>query len=207
MFILALVFALQFDHREGEAPIHDEMSSSAARPKTPEHPLRTPKHRPNTPERKSVGLGPDTGSRTAEHKARNQTDRSKTPEPRGMYIELPRPRIPQAQPVSHRSLESAGLRSPQKVETRPQTPETKPRTPVSTPKAEEYRPRLPEYSARNPNMGGNYHFAAKASKNHASKADSVYTEDKKECVILYPEIEERPTSTPMTVAFAFFHIS
>ncbi|KAL1190205.1 hypothetical protein V5N11_016598 [Cardamine amara subsp. amara] len=190
-------FSSKFHHCEGEATIHDEMSSRT-RLKTPEHPLRTPQHRPRTPERESVGLGPDTGSRTAEHRSRNPGPRSKTLEPRGMYIEPPRPRIPQTQPVSHRSLESAGLRSPQKVETQPQIPETKPRTPVSSPKAAEYRARSPRPQSASSNIGGNYHYAAKASKNHGNKADSGYTEEEKECLLLYPEIEKRPTSTPIT---------
>ncbi|KAG7623360.1 Phospholipase-like [Arabidopsis suecica] len=154
-------FSSRIDHREGEAPILDEMPSKTR--------LKTP-------------LSPDTRPRKSEHRTRNQGPRSKTPEPRGSYLEPPRSRIPQTQPVPHRSLESAGLKSLQKGETRPHIPQTQPTS---------------------FNIGGNYHYAAQASKYHANKADSVYTKYKDKCVILYPEIllspQENLTSRSITM--------
>ncbi|CAL9228666.1 unnamed protein product [Arabidopsis halleri] len=156
-------FASTIDHCEGETPIHDEMLSKT-RHKTP--------------------LSPDTRPRTSEHRTRNQGPRSKTPEPRGSYLEPPRPRIPQTQPVQHRSLESAGLKSPQKVETRPQIPQTQPRS---------------------FNIGGNYHYAAQASKYYGNKADSVYTKDQDKCVLLYPEILLSPRKNPTSRSITMLH--
>ncbi|CAN8314539.1 unnamed protein product [Cochlearia groenlandica] len=216
-------------------------------PKTPEHPLRTPKHRPLTPQRHSdtmhqhdpISLDsrprtpihesaatsrrpqtPETRQRPAQHrgrshefKVRSSEPRSKTPEPQPTYYEpvsktpkqrskTPEPsfRIPQTQPISHRSLDSAAL-----LETRPKTPQHQTRTTMqrkpivheSVPKIAVYRGRSTDHMEKI-SQTQQTQISCQAYNYIGSKAEAVYIENDDESVLLYPELIFSPQGMPLS---------
>ncbi|KAF8118343.1 hypothetical protein N665_0005s0109 [Sinapis alba] len=206
--------------------------------RTPQHRPRTPQYlsdtRPKTPIHESTAVRkrpqtPETRQQTAQHRgrspdfmARSPGPRSKTPEPQPTYFEpssrtpkkrskTPEPstRVPQTQPISHRSLDSAAIHIPQTIETRPRTPEHKTRTVETRPRIHESRPKAAVYKGRSPDqretvsqnqqrpieMGQR---SPQAYNNLGSKAAESENDD--ESVLLYPELilspQEKPPITP-----------
>ncbi|XP_010555226.1 PREDICTED: serine/arginine repetitive matrix protein 1 isoform X2 [Tarenaya hassleriana] len=188
------------------------------RPRTPEHYFRaTPEHqsRPRTPDREQVShetrpRTPDTRPRTPEHYIRATPEyqsRPRTPDREQVTPET-RPRTPDTRPMTveyrvrspDRSARSAGPRSrtpePQAryLEPRARTPEPRARTPEPGPRIPRTQPTFRDLAAgqRSP----------RAYNPVGNKADSVYTDDDDESVLLYPELllspQERPASRPIT---------
>ncbi|CAN7063605.1 unnamed protein product [Brassica oleracea var. botrytis] len=198
--------------------------------RTPQHRPRTPQRvsdtRPKTPIHESSAIGrrpqtPETRWHTAQHrgrstefKARSPGPRSKTPEPQPTYFEpssrtpkmrskTPEPstRVPQTQPISHRSLDSA--------ETRPRTPEHHTRTVETRPRTHESRPKTAVHRGRSPhnrettisqNQQRSYEMGQRSPQTHIYLASKAESENDDESVLLYPELilspQERPPVTP-----------
>ncbi|CAH2061651.1 unnamed protein product [Thlaspi arvense] len=186
---------------------------SDTRPRTPIHESAATGRRPQTPE---------TRPRTAQHRgrspefmARSPGPRSKTPEPQPSYFEPfsvtpkqrsktpePIPRIPQTQPTSHRSLDSAAIQTPRTADTRPRTPEHRTRTVETRPRMHESRPKTAVYVGRSPDHREMGQRSPQAYNYLGSKAESVYIDNDDESVLLYPELilspQEKPLSRPIT---------
>ncbi|CAA7028336.1 unnamed protein product [Microthlaspi erraticum] len=212
-------FPRRTDQRGGE---DDDMSPRplGAQPKTPEHPLRTPQHMPRTPQHRSdnrpwlhqddhssLATRPRTPQRRSNNSDTRPRTRPMTPEPRPTYFEPlsttpklrsktpePSPRIPQTQPISHRSLDSVDLPT---VETRPRIHESRLNNAV-------YRERSPGHRENNSQTSFKMGQISshQAYKYLGNKAESVYLDKDDESVVLYPELilspQERPHSKPIT---------
>lgn len=203
--------------------------------RTPQHRPRTPQHlsdtRPKTPIHESSAIGrrpqtPETRQQTTQNRGRptefmerSPGPRSKTPEPQPTYFEPssrtpkkrsktpePSPRVPQTQPISHRSLDSAAIQTPQPsprprtpehqtrtVETRSRIHESRPKTAVSRERSPHHRETIPQNQQRSFEMGER---SPQAYNYLGSKAES---ENDTESVLLYPELilspQERPASS------------
>ena len=125
--------------------------------------------------------------------------RSKTPEPST--------RVPQTQPISHRSLDSA--------ETRPRTPEHHTRTVETRPRTHESRPKTAVYRGRSPrhretisqNQQRSFEMGQRSPQAHIYLGSKAESENDDESVLLYPELilspQERP---PITVLLSTLYL-
>ncbi|XP_013602624.1 PREDICTED: protein SON-like [Brassica oleracea var. oleracea] len=185
--------------------------SLETRPKTPIHESSAIGRRPQTPETRQQTA--QHRGRSTEFMARSPGPRSKTPEPQPTYFEpssgtpkmrskTPEPstRVPQTQPISHRSLDSA--------ETRPRTPEHQTRTVETRPRTHESRPKTAVYRGRSPrhretisqNQQRSFEMGQRSPQAHIYLGSKAESENDDESVLLYPELilspQERPPITP-----------
>nr|VDD58523.1 unnamed protein product [Brassica oleracea] len=186
--------------------------SLETRPKTPIHESSAIGRRPQTPETRQQTA--QHRGRSTEFKARSPGPRSKTPEPQPTYFEpssrtpkmrskTPEPstRVPQTQPISHRSLDSA--------ETRPRTPEHQTRTVETRPRTHESRPKTAVHRGRSPhnrettisqNQQRSFEMGQRSPQTHIYLGSKAESENDDESVLLYPELilspQERPPVTP-----------
>ncbi|CAN7096126.1 mediator of DNA damage checkpoint protein 1 isoform X2 [Brassica rapa] len=185
--------------------------SLETRPKTPIHESSAIGRRPQTPETRKQTA--QHRGRSTEFMARSPGPRSKTPEPQPTYFEpssrtpkmrskTPEPstRVPQTQPISHRSLDSAETR-PRTLEHQTRTVETRPRTHESRPKTAVHRGRSPHHRETiSQNQQSSFEMGQRSPQPHIYLGSKDDSENDDESVLLYPELilspQERPPVTP-----------